>query len=151
MSESCEKRHQSSRSNIFFLLLPPFCHSCRRRAKQSPKSPWSTPDPGDGRNHIISAVTQSHCQGVVARESIARVLTRCWIPRNTSDALSQPPARKPGCHSNELSKFHSFLRWRSSTLASYVLTKPAHLEMIEVGAMPACSVFNRTDLRFGLL
>lgn len=32
------------------------------------RSPWSTPDPGDRRDHIISAVTQSHCQGVAARE-----------------------------------------------------------------------------------
>lgn len=31
------------------------------------KSPSSASDPGDRRNHIISAVTQSHCQGVVER------------------------------------------------------------------------------------
>lgn len=31
------------------------------------KSPSSASDPGDRRNHIISAVTQSHCQGVVEK------------------------------------------------------------------------------------
>ena len=37
------------------------------KQSRAQKSPSSASDPGDRRNHIISAVTQSHCQGVVER------------------------------------------------------------------------------------
>lgn len=38
------------------------------------KSPSSASNPEDRRNHIISAVTQSHCQGVVEREHAAALV-----------------------------------------------------------------------------
>lgn len=147
--ELCLKRHQSSRSSI--LPHPPSLSVSAVAGEQSraQKSPWSTPDPGDGRNHIKSAVTQSHCQGVATRESIAPVLTPCPIPRNTSDASYQPAASKPGRHSNEWSNFHSDLRRRGINLELYVLTKPACLDTVKRSAMPACFAFNGTDLWFG--
>lgn len=89
ISEPCEKCHWSSRSSFFFFLSVMAVAGEQSRAQ---KSPSSASDPGDRRNHIISAVTQSHCQGVV-EESARRLLVWCWKPRNTSVASSQPLAR----------------------------------------------------------
>lgn len=55
------------------------------------KSPSSAIDPRDRRNHIISAVTQTHCQGVLETAHISSGVM--LETQNTSDASSQPAAR----------------------------------------------------------
>ena len=62
ISKPCEKCHWSSRSSIFF--FSPSVMAVAGEQSRAQKSPSSASDPGDRRNHIISAVTQSHCQGV---------------------------------------------------------------------------------------
>lgn len=62
ISKPCEKCHWSSCSSIFF---SPSVMAVAGEQSRAQKSPSSASDPGDRRNHIISAVTQSHCQGVV--------------------------------------------------------------------------------------
>ena len=94
ISKPCEKCHWSSCSSIFFLLSVMAVAGKQSRAQ---KSPSSASDPGDRRNHIISAVTQSHCQGVVERErerERERESVLWWSdavqrPRNTSNQTTQ--------------------------------------------------------------
>lgn len=87
------------------------------------KSPSSAPDPGDGRNHIISAVRQSHCQERASHESNAEYPEIPQMPR-----LSLRP-KKTGCRSNERSKFHNDLRQRGAAPALVVLTKLPRVDM----------------------
>lgn len=123
ISKSCEKCHRSS-AQVSFCSPPAFCHGCRRGARQTPEVSIIGSGPrGRKKSHYICCQTKS-----LSGESIARV--QCWIPRNTSDASSLPAARKPGCHSNEWSRFHSDLRQRGATLASFVLTK---LPCVDIG------------------
>lgn len=68
ISESCEKCHRSSAQVGFF--SPPLSVTAVAGEQGRPqKSPSSALDPGDGRNHIISTVRQSHCQERASHES----------------------------------------------------------------------------------
>ncbi|TNN80202.1 hypothetical protein EYF80_009527 [Liparis tanakae] len=72
------------------------------------KSPSSASDPGDRRNHIISAVTQSHCQGVAGRaRSGSGVMpeTQKYLRR-----LVGAPRLEPSTNSNKCTEFLCMLK-----------------------------------------
>lgn len=71
-----------------FFLLSVMAVAAEQNRTQ--KSPSSALDPGDRRNHIISAVIQSHRQGVKRAHSSSGVMLET---HNTPDASSQPLAR----------------------------------------------------------
>lgn len=64
-SPSRVKNATDHHAQAFFFSLSVMAVAGEQSSAQ--KSPSSTSDPGDRRNHIISAVTQSHCQGVVEK------------------------------------------------------------------------------------
>lgn len=79
-SPSRVKNATDHHAQAFFLTVM----AVAGKQSRAQKSPSSASDPGDRRNHIISAVTQSHCQGVVERahrSSGVRLETQKYLRR----------------------------------------------------------------------